>query len=199
MNARLNLPNNNLIISPIAISKSQIVNYNMAWTKKNLTAAPQLLNSTDQDQNEDMNAPLSGMEKVVKIRGMANNCNFCFKHILQDHIDIFRTSFSSGRWTRQLLLKIELTIDAKPVKIRLQKYSQKQQGFMMKILDVFVLHEIAHPDLTLKYSRSLLLVPNYGGPFQFKINIRPVNVFRIMYNSQMPSLKNELSKLKQSL
>lgn len=60
---------------------------------------------------------MKAMEKAARKPGLANNYESNIKHILQDHIDIFLTSFSSSLAASLYPLTGELMPDVEPVNV----------------------------------------------------------------------------------
>lgn len=94
-------------------------------------------------------------------------------------MNIFRVSFSSGPPTKLPPLKIELTPDAKPVKVRLRRYSAQQCKLLNCFVKTLVKHGMAYPNPTSKWACAPLLVPEPGAEYCFTSDLRPVNVFTI--------------------
>lgn len=108
---------------------------------------------------------------------------------------IFRTSFSSGPLAHLPPLKIELTPDAKPVKVRLRNYSQEQRDFLDQFVKDFVRHGLTNPNSTYTWACAPLLVPKPGALYRLPADIRPVNMFTIKYRYPLPNLTHELTKV----
>lgn len=174
------------------------VNYHKARTEEDPFPDPSLLDLIDKDQHDEIKAAVKGMEQAAKKQGLADVYESNLKGILHDHMDIFRTSFSAGPGAKLPPLKIELTPDAKPVKVRLRKYSQDQEDFMRKFVDDLVANGLAYANPTSKWACAPLLVPKIGGPYRFTIDIRPVNLFTIKHHFPMPNLDIEITKVKSS-
>ena len=114
-------------------------------------------------------------------------------------MDTFRTSFSAGPPAKLPPLKIELTPDAKPVKVRLRKYSQEQKEFMRELVNDLVAHGMAYANPTSKWACAPLLMPKPGARFRFTVDLQPVNIFTVRHNFPMPNLEHELSGLKDAM
>lgn len=79
---------------------------------------------------------------------MANIFESKLKSILLDLMDIFRAFFSAWPPANLPPLRIELTPDAKPVKVSLRKYSKEQKEFMHEFFKNLVAHKMAYPNPT---------------------------------------------------
>lgn len=99
-----------------------------------------LLDPVDSDQHD---AIVDAVEKMVT---NANDNGFPDERmpelpaVVNDHIDIFRTSFSPGPPADFPALKIELQGDAKPFRVRLLICSQTQRSFLNKTVSMLVYH-----------------------------------------------------------
>ena len=110
-------------------------------------------------------------------------------------MDIFRTSFSAGPPAKLPPLEIELTSDAKPVKVLLRNYSQEQKEFMRDFASDLVSNGLAYPNPTSKWACAPLLVPKPGARFRFTVDLQAVNVSTVRHQYPMPNLEQELSGL----
>lgn len=90
-------------------------------------------------------------------------------------------------------MKIELTPDAKPVKVRLRKYSQEQKEFLKNFVDDLVNRGLAYP--TSIWGAESLVIPQPRAKFRFTVDLRPVNKFTVKHQYSMPNLEHELTKL----
>lgn len=120
------------------------------------------------------------------------------KTIVSGRIDIFRCSFSSGPPAKLPPLKIELTADAKPVKVRLRKYSADQRKFLATFIKSLVSHGMVYPNPTSKWACAPLLVPKTGAEYRFTTNLRPVNFFTVKHQFPMPNIEHDLDELRES-
>lgn len=196
MMARLNHVENSHEDTPPKVSTVRPkVNYYAARAEEDPFPNPFLLDSIDSDQHDDIMAEVREAEKKAFDYGLPRDERPRLEKILSDHADIFRTSFSSGPPARLPLLKIELTADAKPVKVRLRNYSQAQRTFLDTFVSDLVQHGLAYPNPTSKWACAPLLVPKPGADFRFTSDLRPVNIFTIRHHYPMPNLDHELKKL----
>lgn len=113
--------------------------------------------------------------------------------IVSDRVYIFRCSSSSGPPARLPPLKIELTPDAKPVKVRLHNYSVDQRRIMGVFIKSLVRHGMAYPNLTSKWACAPLLVPKPGAEYLFTSDVRELNKYIIKHQYPMSNLEHELT------
>lgn len=109
---------------------------------------PSLLNPINKDQHNHIKGGVDVIEKAAKEHGLASNYEFNLKHMQWDYIHILRTSLSSGPGSRLSLLKIELVLVAKLVKVQKLKYLLQREdswrnlrstSFCMDLLTLFPL------------------------------------------------------------
>ena len=174
------------------------VDYNHARNEPDPFPDPSLLDPIDKNQHDDITAAVKSMETNAMNSGLADVYQSNLKGVLRDHMDIFRTSFSSGPGAKLPPLKIELLPEAKPVKVKIRKYSQEQQKFLKDFVEKLVAHGLVYANPTSKWACAPLLVPKEGGPFRFTTDIRPVNLYTIKHHYPMPNLENEFTKLQGS-
>lgn len=198
MLARLNRVGNDQMDAPnptVPDPTRPKVNYYRARTEGDPFPDPSLLDPVDMEQHEAITTALARMQTAAFDAGLASDKRPVLAKLLSDHVDIFRTSFSSGPPARLPPLRIELTPDAKPVKVRLRNYSQDQRDFLAKFVKDLVHHGLAYPNPTSKWACAPLLVPKPGALYRFTCDLRPVNIFTIGHQFPMPNLEHELTKL----
>lgn len=89
--------------------------------------------------------------------------------------------------------------DARPVKIRLRKYSQVQKQFMREFVNTLVIKGPSYPKPTFKWARTPLLVPEPNARFRFTVDLRLVKSYTAWHHFPMPSLDHKLSGLKDAI
>lgn len=99
------------------------MNFFAAHAEENLFPDPSLLKRIDGDLYGEYKAALGKMDKSTQANGLTEQNRLALAKLLADHIDIFQTSFSSGTPAKVPSLNIDLTADAKPVKVRLLNHS----------------------------------------------------------------------------
>lgn len=171
------------------------VSYYRARFEEDPLPDPSLLDPIDSEQHNEINAAMEGMQKASFYARLQSGKSPVLTILLSDHRDIFLISFSSGQPARLPLLKIELTPDAGPIKVRLRNYSQDQRDFLAKFVEDLVCHGHAYLNQTSKLACVPLLVPKPGAFYRFTSELLPVNIFTIRHRYLMPNLKHELTKL----
>lgn len=93
-------------------------------------------------------------------------------------------------------LKIKLTPEALPVRVRLRNYSQDQSAFLKKFVDKLVKERMAYPNHRSPWACAPLLVPQPGpAEFRFTVDLRPVNLFTVLHQFPMPNMEHELTRI----
>lgn len=118
--------------------------------------------------------------------------------LIWKHANEFRTSFSSAP-ARVEPLRIELTADATPVRVKLRNYSADQRAFLKKLVTDLTTHGLVYANPTSKWACAPLLVPKPGpARWRFTVDLRPVNRFTVRHQYPMPVLEHELTRLSKS-
>lgn len=94
-------------------------------------------------------------------------------------------------------LSIDLEQDAKPVRVKLRKYSEAQRDFMKSFVADLIRCGMAYPNPTSIWAAAPLLVPKptSSNSFRFTVDLRLVNKYTKKQQYPMPNIENELSKL----
>lgn len=118
------------------------------------------------------------------------------KNLLTDYSDIFRTRMGAYPAVKVPPMLIKLQPDAKPVRVKLRRYSPPQAEFLRNKTD-----ELLRLGLVVKNNRSPsacapLLVPKQGPEgFRFTVDLRPVNRQTVPFAWPMPNLESATSQL----
>lgn len=172
------------------------VNFYTARTEEDPFPDPSLLDPIDSDQHGEIIAEIGNLKKIARDNGLPNQDANRLDKIIDENRDVFRTSFSSGPHAKLRPLRIDLTRDARPVKVRLRNYSKEQQDFLTDMTDKLVEHGMAYPNPTSAWACAPLLVPKDGPTkFRFTVDLRPVNRFTVKHQFPMPNIEHELGKL----
>lgn len=105
-------------------------------------------------------------------------------------MEIFRCLYWSGPLTKLPFLKIELTSDAMPVKVRLQTYLADKRSFFSPFIKSLVRHRRAYIHQMVRWAFVSLFVPKPGAEYRLSSDLTPLNVFTIMYQFSMPNIKH---------
>lgn len=120
------------------------------------------------------------------------------RSLLHDYSDIFRTKMGSDPPASVAPMTITLKPDAKPVRVRVRRYSPPQAVFLR-----FKTDELVRKGLVVRNNRSAwacapLLVPKSGAEqFRFTVDMRPVNSQTVPHAwpmSDLESVATQLSK-----
>jgi transposase InsO family protein len=157
---------------------------------------PSLIDPVDSGQAEEVSSAVEHMLQCALKVGMPPADAQQLKAIVDNHVDIFRTTFSSGPPAKLKPLKIQLTPDARPTRVKLRNYSKEQQEFLSKFVATLIATGMAYSNPTSPWACAPLLVPKPGAAkFRFTVDLRPVNRFTVRHQYPMPNIENELTKL----
>lgn len=156
---------------------------------------PNLRDPIDSDQNEQIRSDVKNISKVARENGISSEHASILDKILAKHLDVFRTTFSSGPAANIPPLKIDLVHDAKPVRVRLRNYSQTQKEFLAEFVNKLLDAGMVFPNPSSPWASAPLLVPKPGAQYLFTVGLRPVNKFTTKHQYLMPIIENELTKL----
>lgn len=102
--------------------------------------------------------------------------------IAYDHLDVFRTTFSSSPSATVSPLKIELVSYAKPQRVCPRNYSQEQRTFLSNFVSNLVKNGMAYANPSSPWACAPLLVPKPGpDKFWFTVDLRSVNRFTVKH------------------
>lgn len=172
------------------------VNYYAARREEHRFPDPSLLDPVDSGQHADISMAVEKMINISRANGLSENHAKELSTIVNEHLNIVRTSLSAGPPADFPPLKIELTPDAKPVHVRLRKYSKEQREFLDKFVDSLVKYGMTYPNPTSPWACAPLLVPKPGpAKYRFTVDLRPIIKYTIRHQYPMPNLEQELTKL----
>ena len=172
------------------------VNYYSARNEEDPLPDPSLIGLVDSDEQTDIEKALEVMKQSAADAGLPVDSQEELNQIVDDHKNIFRIGFSSGPPARFPPLKVDLTSDAKPVKVRLRNYSQEQREFLSGFVKKLIDHGMAYANPTSPWACAPLLVPKSGpSKFRFTVDLRPVNKYTVKHQYPMPNLEHELTKV----
>ena len=175
------------------------VNYFITRNEPDPFPDSSLLDPIDSDQHDEVANAVEKMVQKSVDNGFPMEKLSTLTRLVNDHIDIFRVSFSSGPPAKFPPLKIDLQPDAKPVRVRLRNYSQAQRDFLSKCVANLVKHNMAYSNPSSPWACAPLLVPKTGPEgFRFTVDLRPVNKFTVRYQYPMPNIEHELTKTSRS-
>lgn len=165
-------------------------NYYRQRHESDLFLDPSLLDPIDLDQHNDIQSSIDAMLEKAFESGLPTHAHALLKKTVTDYMDIFRTSLSSGPPAKLPPLKISLTTDAEPVRVRLRNYSQDQRKFLSNFVDKLVDHGMAYPNPTAAWASAPLLVPKPDpARYRFTVELRLVNKYTVRHHYPMPNLE----------
>jgi len=155
-----------------------------------------LLDPVDADQGADIDGAISDMLKQAEDNGLKGKHLHRLQKMVMDNVDIFRVGLSSGPAADITPLKIDLTADAKPIRVKLRNYSRDQRDFLNDFVGNLERKGMVYPNPSSPWACAPLLVPKDApSRFRFTVDLRPVNRFTVKYQYPMPDIEVELSKL----
>lgn len=155
-----------------------------------------LLDQVDNNQQEEVSRAILSLVSAATSNGLPEAEQQNLSQLLNDNQDVFRICMSSGPAAKLPPLKIELSTEAKPVRVKLRNYSPTQRQFLSDFVSQLVKKDIIYPNPTACWASAPLLVPK-AGPSQFRltVDLRPVNKYTLRHQFPMPNLEQELCKL----
>eukprot|EP00178_Gracilaria_changii_P000257 TRINITY_DN1027_c0_g1_i1.p2 TRINITY_DN1027_c0_g1~~TRINITY_DN1027_c0_g1_i1.p2 ORF type:complete len:1106 (+),score=114.18 TRINITY_DN1027_c0_g1_i1:5972-9289(+) len=198
MIARLNDPHPAPNPTKIDPARRRVV-YDIVRQEADPFPDPALLDPIDADQHDDIREAAEMMVQMAIKNGMQTAQSRALHEIVHKHINIFRTSLSSGPPANVTPLKIALTPDARPTRVRLRKYSQDQRAFLQKFVSELIRAGMVYPNPSSPWASAPLIVPKPGpARFRFTVDLRPINRYTIRHQYPMPNIEQELLKLAES-
>lgn len=172
------------------------VNYNAARNEEDPFPDPSLLDPIDSMQHKEVETETEEMLHKAKENGLSTDHSEKMRYLVQSHKNIFRTAFSSGPPADLRPLRIDLTPEARPVKVRLRNYSKEQRNFLDDQMSKLIRAGMVYLNPTSKWACAPLLVPKPGpAKFRFTVDLRPVNKYTERHQFPLPHIEQELSKL----
>ena len=166
----------------------------------------------DDDPLRDDDAPLPGDDdaaetqrhlrdrvREAKAQGMEEEHVRELDSLLQEFSDIFRTKLGADPPARVPPMDIKLKPDAKPVRVKLRRYSPPQAAFLRRKTDELLRLGLIRRNPTSQWACAPMMVPK-PGPEQFRltIDLRPVNNQTVPHNWPMPHIETAIAKLAQA-
>lgn len=131
----------------------------------------------------------------AKIEGFPEEHYKELEDLVWQHADSFDVSFSPTP-AKIDPLRIVLTPDAKPVRVKLRNYSEEQRDFMKTLVTQLIDSDCLYPNPTSAWVSAPLIVPKTGPPgWRLTVDLRPVNQYTVRHQFPMPILEHELPKL----
>lgn len=114
------------------------VNYFESRNEEDQFPDNSLIDSVHIDQKIDVNTEVETMIQQASDNGLTEVETKVLSDLIYEFKNIFYTSFSGGHLAKIDPLRIELTQDVKPVRVRLRNYTQDQRTFLSKLINVLL-------------------------------------------------------------
>lgn len=155
---------------------------------------PNLVDLTHASATNISNTDVDNMLDKAKRNGLHSQPLDGLTKIVWSQSHVFDTRFSSIP-AKVPPLKIELTSNAQPIRVKLRNYSQSQRKFMTNLTDELIRFNLIYPNPSSKWACAPLLVPKPGpSEWRFTVDLRPVNQYTIRHQYPMPRIEEELTK-----
>lgn len=113
-------------------------------------------------QKEDIDDCITKMLKNAFDNELATEYKNELRRLTRKYIDLFQTSFSSGLAIKVKPLRINITQDAKPTRVRLRNHSQEQGELQVRFVDLLISAGMAHLIPSAAWACVSSLVPKAG-------------------------------------
>lgn len=153
-----------------------------------------LIDLPDEDQAASVRTAVEDMLKDALVQGFPHNRFDDLRKTVMARLGVFRTDFSQSSAPIPPL-RLELKPDAKPVHVKIRKYSDSQRRFLRKLVDKLLDAGLVYPNPASKWSCAPHLVPKPGpAKWRFTVDLRPVNRYTYALHFPMPLIEAELAK-----
>lgn len=157
---------------------------------------PSLLDPINSVQEVDVDSAIKSTLLQAQKNGFPTHMFSRLRDIVYFSHEAFRVAFSSGPPEKMTPLKIDLTSDATPVKVRLRNYSVEQREFLQSTVENLTDAGVVYPNHSTCWASAPLLVAKPGpAKFRFKVDLSSVNRYTCLHNFPMPHLGQELTKI----
>ena len=113
------------------------VNFYAARSEEDPFPDSSLLDLFDEDQHEDIRSAVQALVQFAKDNGLPQDSATELDEFVNSRLDIFRVSFSAGPPARIEPLTVDLTPEARSVKVRLRNFSREQGEFLVDFVKKF--------------------------------------------------------------
>ena len=155
---------------------------------------PYLMDSINAESNRD--AILVAIEDQIKetdANGLSKHKQEELRSLINNNLSILCTTLSAGPLADSKPLKIDLTPDCRPVRVKLRNYSQEQREFLKKFVADLLSCSMVYANPTSSWACAPLLVPkDEPARFRFTVDLRLVNKFTEKHGFLMPNIEQEL-------
>lgn len=172
------------------------VNYFESRNEEDPFPDPALLDPEMNDKSRILHGEVEGMIQRAYDQGFSPALRDQLKNLVHSFKGIFFIGLSGGPPAKLKPLEIELAPDAKPIKVKLRKYSQEQKCFLSNFVSELMEKGMLYPNPTAAWAAAPLLVPKPGpAKFRFTVDLRPVNKYTLKHQYPMPNIEFELHRL----
>jgi len=155
-----------------------------------------LLDRLDADQAPDVQGALDTALAQAGKNGLQGRNFIRLQNMANNNLNIFRVGLSAGAPANITPLRIQLSADATPTRVKLRNYSREQRQFLSDFVQALQEKGMIYPNPSSRWACAPLLVPKPGeSRFRFTVDLRPVNRYTIKYQFPMPDVEVELTKL----
>jgi hypothetical protein len=161
--------------------------------------APYFPEAPVQNEDELIDDAMAHMIEPAASNGMSAPHADSLGSLVREFKDIWRVSLGDGTPAKLPPLVVRLKPDAKPVRVKVRRYSMKQSAFLRTFVDDLVQRGLAFRITSSAWCSASLLVPKQvPSKFRFTVDLRPVNKQTVPVSWPMPHLESELAKLQGS-
>ena len=89
----------------------------------------------DSDQESEIKSAVEDMVQKAEEKGLEEEHCIRLRKLVRKYYNVFRVGLSSGKAADIAPLKIELTADAKPTRVKIRKYSSEQREFLSDFMN----------------------------------------------------------------
>jgi hypothetical protein len=151
------------------------------------------------NEDELVDDEMAHMIETAASNGMSVPHADSLGSLVREFKDIWRVSLGDGTPAKLPPLVVRLKPDAKPVRVKVRRYSMEQSAFLRTLVDDLVQRGLAFRNTSYAWCSAPLLVPKQGpSKFRFTVDLRPVNKQTVPISWPMPHLESELAKLQGS-
>jgi len=151
---------------------------------------------TGSNCNAETKKHLESMLHEAVENGLENDAAAELSSLLMEYIDIFRTKIGCDPPANIPPMEISLVSHAKPVRVKVRRYSPPQAAFLRKKVEELLSMGLIRANNRSAWACAPLIVPKAGPEeFRFTVDLRPVNSQTIPHAWPMPDLESMTSQL----
>ena len=118
------------------------------------------------------------------------------KDLVHEFEDVFRVRLGSDPPASITAMKVILTPDATPIRVKVRRYAPPQRQFLRNKIDELLSLGLIYENNTSQWASAPLIVPKAGPEkFCFTVDLRPVNLQTVPHLWPMPNLEQVTSEL----